>query len=155
MANIDASITALCLYYDDLVQAKVTIHDTLAKYLDARNFPEGNTRADPTQEKRKVFFIDAKSEETNEAIEFTLASPMDLQGIMIPTRQLHSICTGVSETNTAAAMDVIIPASDILIRIIHLLPIRLWMFVTALCRPVNYALAKTMSCLLEVFPARL
>ena len=93
VANIDASITALCLYYDALVQAKVTIHDTLAKYLDARNFPEGNTRADPTQEKRKVFFIDAKSEETNEAIEFTLASPMDLQGIMIPTRQLHSICT--------------------------------------------------------------
>lgn len=93
LANIDASITALCLYYDDLVQAKVTIHDTLAKYLDARNFPEGNARADPTQEKRKVFFIDAKSEETNEAIEFTLASPMDLQGIMIPTRQLHSICT--------------------------------------------------------------
>ncbi|WP_163311209.1 phage minor tail protein L, partial [Klebsiella aerogenes] len=83
VANIDASITALCLYYDDLVQAKVTIHDTLAKYLDARNFPEGNARADPTQEKRKVFFIDAKSEETNEAIEFTLSSPMDLQGIMI------------------------------------------------------------------------
>lgn len=93
VANIDASITALCLYYDDLVQAKVTVHDTLAKYLDARNFPEGNAAADPTQEKRKVFFIDAKSEETNEAIEFTLASPMDLQGIMIPTRQLHSICT--------------------------------------------------------------
>ena len=93
VANIDASITALCLYYDDLVQAKVTIHDTLAKYLDARNFPEGNAAADPTQEKRKVFFIDAKSEETNEAIEFALASPMDLQGIMIPTRQLHSICT--------------------------------------------------------------
>ena len=93
VANIDASITALCLYYDDLVQAKVTVHDTLAKYLDARNFPEGNAAADPTQEKRKVFFIDAKSEETNEVIEFTLASPMDLQGIMIPTRQLHSICT--------------------------------------------------------------
>lgn len=93
VANIDASITALCLYYDDLVQAKVVIHDTLAKYLDSRNFSEGNIAADPTQEKRKVFFIDAKSEETNEAIEFTLASPMDLQGIMIPTRQLHSICT--------------------------------------------------------------
>ncbi|STV90728.1 gp18 [Klebsiella michiganensis] len=81
------------MYYDDLVQAKVTIPITLAKYLDARNFPEGNARADPTQEKTKSFFIDAKSEETNEAIEFTLAQSKDLQGIMIPTRQLHSICT--------------------------------------------------------------
>ena len=26
-------------------------------------------------------------------MEFTLSSPMDLQGLMIPTRQLHSLCT--------------------------------------------------------------
>lgn len=91
VANLDSSITALCLAYDDLLQAKVTIHDTLASYLDARNFPGGNPTADPTQEKVKVFYIDAKSAETNEAVEFTLSSPMDLQGLMIPTRQLHSL----------------------------------------------------------------
>lgn len=93
VANLDSSITALCLAYDDLLQAKVTIHDTLAKYLDAQNFPDGNAMADSTQEKLKVFYIDAKSSETNEVVEFTLSSPMDLQGLMIPTRQLHSVCT--------------------------------------------------------------
>lgn len=93
VANLDSSITALCLAYDDLLQAKVTIHDTLAKYLDTQNFPDGNATADPTQEKLKVFYIDAKSSETNEIVEFTLSSPMDLQGLMIPTRQLHSLCT--------------------------------------------------------------
>ncbi|WP_273967981.1 phage minor tail protein L [Enterobacter cancerogenus] len=93
VANLDSSITALCLAYDDMLQAKVTIHDTLAKYLDAKNFPDGNATADPTQEKLKVFYIDAKSSETNEVVEFTLSSPMDLQGLMIPTRQLHSLCT--------------------------------------------------------------
>lgn len=93
VANIDSSITALCLHYDDMLKAKVTIHDTLAQYLDADNFPEGNVSADPTQEKMKVFYIDAKSSETNEVVEFTLASPMDLQGVLIPTRQLHSVCT--------------------------------------------------------------
>lgn len=93
VANLDSSITALCLAYDDLLQAKVTIHYTLAKYLDARNFTDGNATADPTQEKVKVFYIDAKSGETNESVEFTLSSPMDLQGLMIPTRQLHSLCT--------------------------------------------------------------
>lgn len=93
VANLDGSITALCLAYDDLLQAKVTIHDTFSHYLDARNFPDGNDSADPTQEVKRVFYIDGKSSETNEVIEFILSSPMDLQGLMIPTRQLHSLCT--------------------------------------------------------------
>lgn len=93
VANLDSSITALCLHYDDLLQAKVTIHDTLAQYLDARNFTSGNPSADPTQEKLQVFYIDSKSSETNQVVEFTLSSPMDLQGLMLPTRQLHAMCT--------------------------------------------------------------
>lgn len=93
VANLDGSITALCLHYDDLLQAKVTIHDTLAQYLDAKNFQGGNPSADPTQEKLQVYYIDSKSAETNQVIEFTLSSPMDLQGLMIPTRQLHSLCS--------------------------------------------------------------
>ena len=93
VANLDGSITALCLAYDDLLQAKVTIHDTLVQYLDARNFAGGNPTADATQEKIQVWYIDAKTSETNEVVEFALSSPMDLQGLMIPTRQLHSLCT--------------------------------------------------------------
>lgn len=93
VANLDGSITALCLAYDDMLQAVVTIHDTLAQYLDARNFAGGNATADATQEKLQVFYIDSKSMETNISVEFTLSSPMDLQGLMIPTRQLHSLCT--------------------------------------------------------------
>jgi lambda family phage minor tail protein L len=56
-----------------------------------RNFPAGNTTADSTQEKLQVWYIDGKNTETSEAIEFRLTSPMDLQGLMIPTRQLHSL----------------------------------------------------------------
>lgn len=93
VANLDGSITALCLAYDDMLQAVVTIHDTLAQYLDARNFAGGNATADASQEKLQVFYIDSKSMETNISVEFTLTSPMDLQGLMIPTRQLHSLCT--------------------------------------------------------------
>ena len=89
----DGAISALCLYYDDLAQARVTIHETQKQYLDARNFSDGNTTADPTQEKRHLYFIDTKSLETDESVEFALSSPMDLQGMMIPTRQYHSICT--------------------------------------------------------------
>ena len=93
VGNIDGSITALCLYYDDMAQARVTIHETQKQYLDAQNFPEGNASADPTQEKRQLYFIDVKNRETDEEVEFILSSPFDLQGLMIPTRQYHSICT--------------------------------------------------------------
>ncbi|AWK13532.1 phage minor tail protein L [Candidatus Fukatsuia symbiotica] len=93
VANLDGSITALCLKFDDMVQAKVIINDTFKHYLDARNFLEGNPEADPTQEKVQVYTIDSKSMETSEMVEFTLSSPADLQGLLIPTRQIHSLCT--------------------------------------------------------------
>lgn len=93
VANIDGLITALCLQFDDMVKAKVIIRDTFAHYLDARNFPDGNPQADPEQEFKQVFYIDSKSAEDNEAVEFTLSSPMDLQGLRIPTRQITSLCT--------------------------------------------------------------
>ncbi|CDH05396.1 hypothetical protein XBO1_1900013 [Xenorhabdus bovienii str. oregonense] len=53
----------------------------------------GNPQADPTQEKIDVFYIDSKTQEDNENIQFSLSSPADLQGIKIPTRQIHSLCT--------------------------------------------------------------
>lgn len=96
LANLNGSITALCLRFEDMAQAKVTIHDTLAHYLDANNFPEGNPTADPEQEKKQVYYIDRKSLENDEIVEFELASPADLRGLQIPTRQIHSLCTWCS-----------------------------------------------------------
>ncbi|MBU2671800.1 phage minor tail protein L [Hafnia paralvei] len=96
LANLNGSITALCLRFEDMAQAKVTIHDTLAHYLDAKNFPEGNSTADPEQEKKQVYYIDRKSLENDETVEFELASPADLRGLQIPTRQIHSLCTWCS-----------------------------------------------------------
>jgi len=96
VSNIDGLITALCLRFDDMVQAKVTIHDTMVHYLDAENFPEGNPTADPEQEKKQVYYIDRKSLENDETVEFELASPADLRGLQIPTRQIHSLCTWCS-----------------------------------------------------------
>ncbi|MEX0445525.1 phage minor tail protein L [Xenorhabdus sp. SGI246] len=93
VANLDSTISALCLAYQNMVQARVTIRMTFAHYLDARNFPEGNPQADPTQEKIDVFYIDSKTHEDNESIQFALSSPADLQGIQIPARQIHSLCT--------------------------------------------------------------
>ena len=42
IGNIDGKVTKLCLDYEDLVQAKVKIHTTMAKYLDDCNWLDGN-----------------------------------------------------------------------------------------------------------------
>ncbi|PHM59578.1 putative tail component of prophage [Xenorhabdus stockiae] len=93
VANLDGTISALCLAYHNMAQARMTIRMTFTHYLDARNFPEGNPEADPTQEKVDVFYIDSKTHEDNTEVHFALSSPADLQGIQIPTRQIHSLCT--------------------------------------------------------------
>ena len=93
IGNLNGLITALCLQFEDMAQAKVTIHDTFRHYLDAINFVDGNPKADAEQEKLQVYYIDRKSSEDDELVEFDLASPADLRGLRIPTRQIHSLCT--------------------------------------------------------------
>lgn len=90
VSNVMGTISALVLQYDDLAGCKFTRIRTLAKYLDAVNFSGGvNATADPTAEfPRDVFFVDRKSGETREAVEFELAAAIDLAGIKIPHRQI-------------------------------------------------------------------
>ena len=76
---------------NDLTGATVTRIRTLAKFIDAVNFP-GNTNPlgtpDPNAEfPREVYAIDRKATETREVVEFELAAPTDLAGVRIPKRQ--------------------------------------------------------------------
>ncbi|CAI0759598.1 phage minor tail protein L [Serratia grimesii] len=93
VANLDGTISAMCLAYQNMAQARVTRHYTFAQYLDARNYPDGNPEADPTKEKLDVYYIENKTSEDDEIIQFQLSSPADLQGMQIPSRQIHSLCT--------------------------------------------------------------
>ena len=98
VANVAGSITALVLQYEDIVGAKVTRIRTLAKYLDAVNFAGGtNPSADPSASfPNDIFYIDRKSIETNEVVEFELAAAMDVTGVKLPRRQVvQNICTWV------------------------------------------------------------
>lgn len=117
VANVAGAITALILMYEDLVGAKLTRIRTLAKYLDAVNFPGGvNPAADPGAEfPRDVFFVDRKASETNTVVEFELAPAMDVTGVMLPRRQIiQNICAfayrgaecGYTGTNYFDANDV-------------------------------------------------
>lgn len=93
ISNIDGLVSSLCLQFDDMVQAKVTVYDTFAHYLDAKNFTEDNPTANPDECFAQVYYVDRKTNEVaGGTVEFELSSPFDLQGIMIPVRQIHNLC---------------------------------------------------------------
>ena len=89
VGNVDGSISSLCILLEDLVGAKLTRRRTLGQYLDAANFAGGNPSADPTQEfPADIWFVEQKTAETNEVVEFELASALDFQGLNLPRRQI-------------------------------------------------------------------
>lgn len=90
VSNVLGTITALVLQYDDLAGVKVTRIRTLQKYLDAVNFAGGsNPTADPTAEfPRDIYYVDRKSGETRDLVEFELSASLDLAGIALPRRQI-------------------------------------------------------------------
>jgi len=95
VSNVTGAITLMVLTYDDLLGAKITRKRTMAKYLDAVNFPGGtNPYADTTAEfPDDVFFIDRKATETRDLVEFELAAAFDVTGVLLPRRQIiQNVC---------------------------------------------------------------
>ncbi len=86
VANVDSSISAMCLALQDLLQAKVTIHVTFQHYLD------GEPDADPEQEFIQTWYIDSKLSEDSLTVQWSLSNPADVAGRLIPARQIHGIC---------------------------------------------------------------
>ncbi len=76
---------------NDLTGAKVTRIRTMARFVDAANFsgainPFGTP--DPDAEfPREVYYIDRKSAENREVVQFELAAIFDMAGIRAPKRQ--------------------------------------------------------------------
>lgn len=88
VSNISGLLSALLRVNDDLVGSKMTRRRTLAQYLDAVNFPGGvNPTADPNAHfPDEVYFVDRKSAENRQTIEWELASALDVAGVTLPRR---------------------------------------------------------------------
>ncbi|MDR6447490.1 lambda family phage minor tail protein L [Paraburkholderia terricola] len=94
VANLNGTISALCVFLADMVGAKVRRRRTLAKYLDAVNFPGGNPTADPNEEMApELWYIEQKSSETNVQVDFMLSSALDFGGQQLPARQIAGLCS--------------------------------------------------------------
>lgn len=120
--NVDGLMGALVDTYDDMIGTVVTRKRTLARYLDAVNFPGGvNPTADPTAVfPDDVYAVNRKVSHTKLAIEFELAANIDVQGVMLPRRVIvQHICTwgyrsaecGYAGGAVATSQDV--PTTDI------------------------------------------
>lgn len=89
VGNFGGTISALCRQYEDLLAVKLKRRRTLIKYLDAVNFSAGNPTANPAEEYPvETWIITRKVNETPTAVEFELGSPLDLQGVKLPRRQV-------------------------------------------------------------------
>lgn len=91
VSNVMSAITTIILEFDDLINAKFTRKRTLLKYLDVVNFPGGvNPTADPDVFlPDDVFYVDRKSIEDRDQVQFELASVADLQGVQCPKRTVN------------------------------------------------------------------
>mgnify|MGYP003134946660 FL=1 len=98
ISNALGTITAILLNVNqvttgnDLTGATVTRIRTLARYLDAINFPNGINplgTPDPTAEfPQEIYKIDRKASENREVVTFELAAVFDLVGVIAPKRQV-------------------------------------------------------------------
>ena len=92
--NIDGlqgAISALCLRHDDFAGAKLTVINTLAKYLDAANFADGNPQA-ANEYRKQLWYVEQKTSENASAVTFELSNPVDFEGARIPSRDITSFC---------------------------------------------------------------
>lgn len=94
IANVTGAISAFIRDYEDLLGCKVIRKRTMAKYLDAVNFADGNATADPSSHfMDDIFYIDRKSTENKLIVQFELAAAFDVQGVELPRRQIvQNVC---------------------------------------------------------------
>jgi lambda family phage minor tail protein L len=95
VSNVYGLVGALVRDLKGLKGAKVIRKRTLAKFLDAVNFPGAvNPTADPSAHyPDDMWFIDRRASADRSVVVFELASPMDVAGVMLPRRQvLANVC---------------------------------------------------------------
>lgn len=89
LANMNGAFSGEVMANEDLIGCKVIRRRTFAKYLDAVNFPNGNPTADPNQHfPDETWYVDQKITENRYVIEWELSSAFDLNGVMLPGRQI-------------------------------------------------------------------
>tara|TARA_Y100000114_G_C11752022_1_gene324841 strand:+ start:1319 stop:1897 length:579 start_codon:yes stop_codon:yes gene_type:complete len=98
VSNVLGTMTALMATvnattpFNDLQGAKVIRHRTMAQFLDASNFPNNKNpygTPDSTAElPQEIYYINRKTIENRDIVQFELVSVFDLQEVRAPKRQV-------------------------------------------------------------------
>ena len=98
VSNLLGTITALMASvnattpFNDLQGAKLIRHRTLAQFLDAANFPSNinpfGTPSSTTELPQEIYFIDRKTVENRDVVQFECVSALDLEGVRAPKRRV-------------------------------------------------------------------
>jgi lambda family phage minor tail protein L len=133
ISNLFSTITALIATLPNgLEGAEVTRLRTLAKYIDSENFigdtyetyvvadywnvgySSNNTTADSTALfPKEIYYVDRKSAENRNLVEFELASAFDLAGVRAPKRQCISRCQWVYKSTECGYDPTVGPGKNI------------------------------------------
>lgn len=97
LANKSGLLTTLMLNFNGLMGSKLTRRRTFAKFLDAVNFTGGvNADADPTVElEADIFYFERVVNRNRLMVELEFASEFDVEGVMLPRRQITTNCRWV------------------------------------------------------------
>ena len=87
VANIGGLMASLIYQYDNLVGARVRRIRTFRKHLDDGSDPDSTARLSDD-----IYFVNRKSSENRETIEFELGSSLDVEGAMLPKRRVLPRC---------------------------------------------------------------
>lgn len=96
IGDVFGTVGALLRLYGNLAGAKLLRRRTHARYLDAVNFAGGvNPSADPTAEyPEEVWFFDRVVSRDGTHVQWELVSPLDLEDVMVPARQVRASTCG-------------------------------------------------------------
>lgn len=110
--DVKGAFGAYCRLFNDFIGCKLKIINTFAKYLDAVNFPNGNTTA-ANEASTQTWIVNQRTSENLLQISFDLTDPANHSGFKIPTRDITNYChwallgnyrSGEGCTYTGAAM---------------------------------------------------
>ncbi|EDQ7909756.1 phage minor tail protein L [Salmonella enterica] len=88
VSNLFGLVTGIAEDLNSLVGARVYRRQVYSKFLDAVNFTAGNPHADPEQEIVQFYIVEQLSALNAKGAKFTLASPVEADGAVIPARTM-------------------------------------------------------------------
>ena len=89
--DVKGAFGAYCRLFNDFIGCRLKVINTFAKYLDAVNFPNGNTSA-ANEANTQIWIVNQRTSENLLQISFDMTDPANHAGFKIPTRDITNYC---------------------------------------------------------------